>query len=1093
MRFCILSLVVAVVVFSFVPAARAATPCPLSTVSPSVTICTPTNGSTVTSPFQVWAGTTDNAYPVTSMKVYLDYVAVYSISGNVVNTSLTAAAGSHHLTVNAWDSSGAVFKTSINFTVGSSSSGSVTVSPSSLTFGSEAVNTTSAPQTVTLANGTGSAISVSTPAITTNFIIASNTCGTSLAANSQCTIGVEFQPGTTGTLNGTLTITDSPDAGSPHSVTLSGAGVSATTCTPNPVSNTVTICTPTNGATVTSPFQVSAAAYDTAYPVTAMKLYLDSVAQLTVNAAQLSTSLSAAAGAHNVTVNAWDSSGAVFKSTSLITVSTTAAAPSVTPSSVTFSTQMVNTTSSAQNVSLNNPTTGALTVGTPTITGDFQISNNGCSTSLAANSSCIIQVIFQPTATGTRTGTLTITDSPDAGSPHAVSLSGMGAYALSASPTSLSFGDQALNISSTPQKVKLTNLGSTTLTLTIGTSAPYAESDDCNGSLNAGATCTATITFTPTTTGQQAGNLSITYNAAGSPLAVPLSGNGVTVSKIAVTPANPSITTNGTKQFTATATYSDNTTGDVSSAASWSSSDTAVATINSQGLATAVAPGSSTIQASYAGVNGSTTLTVVSFAGVLTFHNDNLRTGANTEETVLTPANVNVTNFGKLTSYTVDGRVYAQPLYVPNVNVNGTTRNVVYAVTENDSVYAFDADAVGNGPLWKRSFINSGAGITTIASTATGGSNVSPQIGITGTPVIDNSTGTLYCVAATDENGTYHWRLHALDIASGADKFGGNVDVNASGFIPLYHLQRPGLLLANGNIYFAFGSNGDHNTWHGWVFAYDASTLMQVGVYNATPGGNGGGIWMGAGGLGADANGDVYFETGNGTNNIGTGGSALSDSFIKLNSSAQRIDYFSPYNHSSLDCCDLDMASGGPVLLPDQSGPYPHMLIGGGKTGVLYVINRDNMGQFNGSTNNIIQTLSGALAGGSYSQPAFWNGRMYIAANVDTLKAFVISNGTLPSSANMQTSNSFAFPGSNISISANGTSNGIAWAQNFNSSSSILYAYDANNLGSMLWNSTQNNTRDTVGQGEKFMAPTVANGKVYIGTTSKLIVYGLLQ
>ncbi len=1027
------------------------------------------------------------------MKVYLDYVAVYSISGNVVNTTFSAAAGSHHLTVNAWDSSGTVFKSSINFTVGSSSSGSVTVSPTNLGFGNQVVNTTSAPMNVTVANGTANALSIGTPSVTGNFLISSNNCGTSLAANSNCTIGVEFQPTATGTLTGTLTITDSLDSGSPHTVGLSGSGVSATTCTANPVSPSVTICSPNNGTTVGSPFQVSAAAYDTAHPVTAMKLYLDSVGVYTVNAAQLSTTLTASSGSHNVTVNAWDSSGAVFKSTSLIKVSV-AAAPSVTPSNLAFTTQMVNTTSAAQNVTLNNPTAGTLTVSTPTITGDFQISNNGCGTSLAANSSCIIQVEFQPTATGTRTGTLTVTDSPDSGSPHAVSLIGTGADALSANPRSLAFGDQALNLTSSPQSVKLTNVGSSTLTVTIATSAPYSEGDNCNGSLNAGATCTATVTFTPTTTGQQNGSLSISYNASGSPLTVPLTGAGVTVASIAVNPANPTISISGTKQFTATASYSDNTTADVSSVASWSSSDTTVATINSQGLATGLATGSSTIQASYAGVNGSTTLTVASapaFSGVLTFHNDNLRTGANTAETVLTPANVNVNNFGKVASFTVDGRIYAQPLYVPNVNVNGTVHNVVYVVTESDSVYAFDADAVGNGPLWKRNFLNSSAGITTVSS-STVGSNVMPQIGITGTPVIDPATGTLYCLADTNENGTYHWRLHALDIGNGADKFGGNVDVTASGFTPEFHLQRPGLLLANGNVYFAFGSNGDHNTWHGWVFAYDAGTLMAVGVYNVTPGGNGGGIWMGAGGLGADANGDIYFETGNGTNNISTGGSALSDSFVKLNASAQRIDYFSPSNHGSLDCCDLDMASGGQLLLPDQSGSFPHIMIGGGKTGVLYVINRDNMGQFNSTTNNIIQTLSGAVSA-IYSQPSFWNGRMYIAASTDALKAFLVSNGTLPSGANMQTGNSFTFPGANVSISANRTSNGIAWAENFNSASSILYAYDANNLGTTLWNSNQNATRDSLGQGEKFMAPTIANGKVYIGTTSKLIVYGLLQ
>ncbi len=992
MRFPALALTVTAVLVTFVPIAEGASPCPLSTVSPSVTICTPTSGNTVTSPFTVAAGTTDTAHPVTAMKVYLDYVAVYSISAAQLSTTLTAAAGSHHLTVSAWDSSGAVFKSSLTFTV--STSGSVTASPTSLTFGNQALNTPSVPMNVTLANSTASAVTVNAPGITGDFLISSNSCGSSVAANSQCAIGVEFQPTATGTRTGTLTISDSPDSASPHSIALSGTGGTSAFCTPSTVSPSVTICTPTNGATVSSPFPVTAVTTDTAHPVTAMTIYLDNIAVYTIQAAQLSTTLSASGGSHNLTINAWDSSGAVFKGTSLITVT---------------------------------------------------------------------------------------------------------AQPLSATPTTLAFGDEAVGITSAPRSVQLKNGTGGTLTLTITPSGPYSESDNCNGSLNAGATCTATVTFTPTAVGTQNGSLSISYNAAGSPQAVALTGAGATVANIAVTPANPTIAISSARQFTATATYSDNTTADVTTLATWTSSSTAVATVSNsaptQGLATGVATGSTTIQAAYAGVNGSTTLNVVPFAGVLTFHNDNLRTGVNATETVLTPANVNVSKFGKVASYSVDGRIYAQPLYVPGVTINGAVHNVVYAVTEADSVYAFDADAVASGPLWKRNFTNSGAGITTIASTDTGGSNVSPQIGISSTPVIDTSTGTLYCVAATNENGTYHWRLHALDIGTGADKFGGSVDVNAPGFIPLYQLQRPGLLLVNGTnprLYFAFGSNGDHNTWHGWVFAYDASTLMQMGVYNATPSGNGGGIWMGAGGLGADASGNVYFETGNGTNDVSTGGANLSDSFIKLNSSAQRLDYFTPYNHNNLDCCDLDLASGGPVLLPDQSGTYPHIMIGGGKTAVLYVLNRDNLGQFNSAQNNIIQTLSGALGGGLYSQPSFWNGRMYISADSTTLKAFSISNGLLSTTPVMQTANSFTFPGGNLSISSNGATDGIVWAENMNSGSAILYAYDAANLATMLWNSAQNSTRDTLGAGEKFMAPTVANGKVYVGTMSKFIVYGLL-
>ncbi len=986
-------------IFTFSLAA-AQTPCPLSTVSPSVTICTPTNGSTVTSPFQVWAGTTDTAHPVTAMKVYLDFVVVYSVSANVVNTTLSAAAGSHHLTVNAWDSSGTVFKTSLTFTVSGAATGSVTVSPASIGFGNQVVNTTSAAQNVTLSNGTANALSVSAAISGAGFAISNNGCGSTLAANSSCNVAVTFTPTSATASSGSLTITDSPDSGSPHAVALSGTGVNAGSCPPSTVSPSVTVCAPVNGSTVNSPFQVLASTTDNAHPVTAMKVYIDNIGVYSVKANQINTSLTASAGSHGLVINAWDSSGAVFKSTAVSF--TVAAGPppppvQVSPSTVSFGDQIVNQTSAPQTVTVKNNTTGTLTMGT-----------------------------------------------------------------ISASP------------------------------------AQYAVNPNCGTSLGAGSSCQITVTFTPSAAGAVPGTLTINDSDASSPQTVALSGSGVTLSILAVTPASPTIFVGANQQFKATATYSDSTTQDVTTSVTWSSSDTTVATISgtapNQGLANGVAAGTTTITAALSGVSGTATLTVApapASSGVLTFHNDNLRTGQNPNETVLTPANVNVTNFGKLFSYAVDGRIYAQPLYVSNLNINGGLHNVVFVVTENDSVYAFDADGLSSSPLWKRSFINPGAGITTVPSTL-GGSNVQPQIGITGTPVIDLATNTLYCVANTDENGTVFWRLHALDILTGADKFGGPVAVTATEFTPQFQLQRPGLLLANGNVYFAFGSNGDHNSWHGFVFAYDASTLLKVGMYNVTPTGNGGGVWQSAGGLGADASGNVYFSSGNGANNVATGGTNISDSFIKLTPGTQLADFFTPFNHNSLDCCDLDLASGGPVLLPDQPGSFPHIMIGGGKTGSLYVMNRDNLGKFNSTSNNIVQTLNGAV-GPIYDQPAYWNGMVYIVSSNDVPKAFAVSNGMLSSTAVSMAGASYTFPGASPAISANGTSNGIVWAQNWNNTGSILYAYDANNLGTVLWNSNQNATRDSVGTGEKFMVPTIFNGKVYIGTTSKLLIYGLLH
>ncbi len=660
---------------------------------------------------------------------------------------------------------------------------------------------------------------------------------------------------------------------------------------------------------------------------------------------------------------------------------------------------------------------------------------------------------------------------------------------VSVSPTSVSFGDVIVNTTSASQTVTLSNGTASAITInSIGTAAPFAQTNNCGGSLSANTSCQITVTFTPSATGAQNGSLTI--NESAGTINVPLSGSGVTVSAITVTPADPTITVGQTQQFTATATFSDNTQGNITSQVMWTSSDAAVATINATGLATAVAQGTSTIEAAYGAVNNSTVLSVnpasTGVAGVYTFHYDNLRTGANSRETTLTTSNVNVNTFGKKCSYSVDGHIFAQPLYMANQSIGGGTHNVVFVATEHDSVYAFDANCTTSTPYWHRNFL--GTNITTIPQ-ANVGSTIYPEVGITGTPVIDPSSGTIYVVAGTIESGVYTWKLHALSTTSGADKFGGFVVVSATGFGAKYQLQRPGLLLANGNVYFAFGSEGDNSSWHGWVFGYNASTLLKVGAYNNTPTGNGGGIWQAGGGLGADGTGNIYFETGNGSNNIATGGSNLADSFIKLNGSLQRVDYFSPFNHSNMDCCDLDLASGGPVLLPDQSVGATHVMIGGGKTNSLYVVNRDNLGGFSSNANNVIQTINGAV-GAIYSQPSFWNGRMYIVASSDYPKMFTFSNGVLSSKAVSQGTFTFAFPGANTTISANGTSNGIVWAQDKNG---ILHAFSAANLATELWNSNQNSTRDALGTASRFAVPLVVNGEVYVGTSSnKLVIYGVL-
>ncbi len=444
---------------------------------------------------------------------------------------------------------------------------------------------------------------------------------------------------------------------------------------------------------------------------------------------------------------------------------------------------------------------------------------------------------------------------------------------------------------------------------------------------------------------------------------------------------------------------------------------------------------------------------------VLTYHNDNARTGQNLQETILTPANVNRTQFGRLFTQSVDGYVYAQPLYVSNVVVpNKGTHNVVYVATERDSVYAFDADdRVGSNasPLWQVSFVNARARVNPVPARDAGANDIVPQIGITGTPVIDGTSGTLYVVANTKEyqgrSHAYVYRLHALDIATGAEKFGGPVVITASVpgtgdggttdiLDPLRHLQRPGLLLANGIVYIAFGSHGDVGTYHGWLIAYDATTLQQLGVYNTTPNGAQGAIWQSGAGPAADANGDIYFETGNGDFDANTGGGDYGDSLVKLTGGGVLTvaDYFTPFDQAALNQADQDFGSGAPLLLPDEPGAHPHLAVGCGKEGTIYLIDRDNMGQFNNngiSDNQIVQSIPTAV-GGTWSMPAYWNAGgtelVYFLGTGDVLKAFQLSNGQLSVSPVSQSNQAFGFPGSTPSISANGATNGIVWVLQVN-------------------------------------------------------------
>src|SRR5690349_8810264 len=508
-----------------------------------------------------------------------------------------------------------------------------------------------------------------------------------------------------------------------------------------------------------------------------------------------------------------------------------------------------------------------------------------------------------------------------------------------------------------------------------------------------------------------------------------------------------------------------------------------------------------------------------SASSVTTYHNDNARTGTNAAETILTPGNVTVNQFGKLFSYAVDGDVYAQPLYLPNVTV-GTkgVHNVLYVATEYDSVYAFDADSnsgANASPLWHTSFINPGAGITPVSSTDASCSDISPYIGITGTPVIDPSSGTLYVVANTKENGKFLQRLHALDVSSGAEKFGGPVVIQATvsgtgqgssagkvNFDPLRENQRPGLLLANGVVYISWASHCDNEPYHGWVVAYNATTLVRAGFWNSTPNGGAGGVWQSGGALAADSANHVYFATGNGDFDANTGGADFGDSILKLSPSigGSPADYFTPYDEASLNASDGDLGSGGVVLLPTQptGSPHQNLLVQAGKEGTIYLVNRDNMGKFNASSNDqIVQSVTGAI-GTVFCTPAWWNNTVYFGAINDVLKEFVFnpSTGLFNTSPHSQAVPSFGFPGATPSISANGNTNAILWAIQTDAfktgGSAVLHAFDATNLSNELYNSSHNLARDNPGLAVIFAVPTVTNGKVYVGTRKQVSVYGLL-
>lgn len=482
---------------------------------------------------------------------------------------------------------------------------------------------------------------------------------------------------------------------------------------------------------------------------------------------------------------------------------------------------------------------------------------------------------------------------------------------------------------------------------------------------------------------------------------------------------------------------------------------------------------------------------------VLTYHNDLARTGQNLNETQLTPASVSSGQFGPLFRYPVDGQIYAQPLYLPGVVVPGKgIHNIVFAATEHDGVYAFDADNDLGVPLWQASFIQPAQGVTTASAAELGCGSISPELGITATPVIDPANGTLYVEAMTEEGESYVHRLHALDVATGAEKPGSPVEIQASvpgagdgttvvQFEPWLYKERAGLLLLNGVVYTAWSSHCDSGNYHGWVIGYDSKTLQQTAAYTSTPNWNAGSFWQGGAAPAADSSGNIYAVSANGTFDGDTGGVDLGESVLKLSTGVgiAAADYFAPHNAAALDKKDLDLGSSGALLLPDSAGSaaHPHLLVTGSKSGAVYVLDRDQLGHFQpGGDTQIVQSLTGPV-GPIFGVPAYFNNTVYFSGAHDQVKAFSLENGLLSAGPISASNATFAMLGTVPSISANGTANGILWTID---PTGALHAFDAGDLSHLLY-------AGNAGTYIKFSTPTIANGKVYVGTAGSLVVFGL--
>ena len=691
-----------------------------------------------------------------------------------------------------------------------------------------------------------------------------------------------------------------------------------------------------------------------------------------------------------------------------------------------------------------------------------------------------------------------------------------------------------------------------TLTVNASTAAPAITTQPSNQSVTTGQTATFSVVASGTAplayqwrknTTNISGATAFSYttpvttsadNGAGFDVVVSNTAGSITSAQATLTvssaPVAPSVTTQPVNQTVSagqTATFSVVANGTAPLTYQWQKNGSAITGATAASYTTPVTTTADSgelfrvVVSSSAGnvTSNSATLTVNpgtsnSSVDVVTYHYDNGRDGQNLNETALTPANVNFTLFGKKGEFTVDGHVDAQPLYLSQVTIGGQKKNVLYVATEHGSVYAFDADSI-NGTtatfLWKTSTL--GSGETTSDNRGCG--QVSPEIGITATPVIDRSRNAIYVVAMSkNSSGTYFQRIHALDLTTGQELFGGPMNItatypgtgdNSSGgnvvFDPKQYKERPGLLQINGTIYTTWSSHCDARPYTSWVMAFSADTLAQTSVLNLTPNGNDGGIWMAGTAPAADSSGNLFFIIGNGTFDTTLNASGFpvngdcGNCFVKLSTSAglKLADYFTPHNTVAESNADTDFGSGGGILMldvNDSGGNTRHLAVGAGKDSLIYVVDRDAMGKFNASTDQIYQEISGQLGGGVFSMPAFFNNTVYYGAVGDALKAFPVTAARLAAAPSSQSTHHFGYPGTTPSVSANGATNGIVWA--IENSGAVLYAFDATDLTKELYDSDQAaNSRDHF-SGNKFITPMVVNGKVYVGTATSVAVFGLL-